>query len=333
MTRVLLHVGPPKTGSTYLQRLLWLHREDLARQDVLVPLAHENEMWLAANDVQDGAFVRTDQPEGRGAWARVTGRALASPGRSVLSHELLGLSTGAHVERIITSLASADVHVVVMARSLAATLPSLWQEAVKMADPDSAWPEFLAAQRAERSPWTDPAGIVRRWSRHLPTSSVHVVTVPPRGTDPAVLLGRFAEAVGIDVRGWGTGADRNESLGLVQVELLRRLNRATDGVLDERARTRLNYDVVVPALAGTRSGPAVRIPVEHRAWVEAETERRRRALDASGAVLHGFLTDLADPEDAWTESPATVTDADLLDAAVALLARLPVAEAPRSEEG
>ena len=155
VAEVFLHVGPPKTGSTYLQRLLWLHREDLSRQDVLVPLAHPNEMWLAADDVQDGAFVRTHPPEGRGAWARVTGRAMAFAGRSVLSSELLGLSTDAHVERIVTSLASADVHVVVMARSLAATLPSLWQETVKMADPDSAWPDFLAAQRDDRSPWTD----------------------------------------------------------------------------------------------------------------------------------------------------------------------------------
>ena len=283
--------------------------------------------------VQDRAFVRTDQPEGRGAWARVTGRALASTGRSILSHELLGLSTETHIERIITSLGSADVHVVVMARSLAATLPSLWQETVKMADPDSAWPEFLAAQRQERAPWTDSAEIVRRWSNHLPTSSVHVVTVPPGGTAPSVLLGRFAEAVDIDVSGWGTGADRNESLGLVQVELLRRLNRATEGVLDERARIRLNYDVVVPRLAGIRRGPALRVPAEHRAWVEAETDRRRRALEASGVVVHGCLTDLADPEDSWAVSPTTVTDADLLEAAVAMLARLPVVMESQSPEG
>lgn len=330
MTRVFLHVGPPKTGSTYLQRLLWLHREDLLRQDVRVPLAFENEMWLAADDVQDGAFVRTHPPEGRGAWARVTTRALAHPGRSVLSSELLGLSTEAHVERIVTSLGSADVHVVVMARSLAATLPSLWQETVKMADPDSPWPEFLAAQRDDRSPWTDWIGIVRRWSRHMPASRVHVVTVPPRGTHASVLLGRFAEALDIDVSGWETGADRNESLTLVQVELLRRLNRATAGVLDERARIRLNYDLVVPRLAGARAGPATRIPAEHRAWVESETDRRCRDFDATGAVLHGCLSDLADPADAWTDSPIPVTDADLLEAAVAVLARLPVDGGPPS---
>ena len=65
MADVHLHVGPVKTGSAYLQNLLWSHRDDLARQGVLLPLEHANEMWLAVNDVQDGAFIKTPwrQPE------------------------------------------------------------------------------------------------------------------------------------------------------------------------------------------------------------------------------------------------------------------------------
>jgi len=331
MADVYLHVGPVKTGSTYLQNLLWSHRDDLARQRVLLPLEQANEMWLAVNDVQEGAFLHFEMPEARGAWARVTGRALAFPGRSVLSHEVLGLSTDAHVARIVGSLQAADLHVVVMARSLAAILPSLWQETVKMADPDQSWPEFLAQQRAERSPWTDAAAIVRRWSGHLPSSRVHVVTVPPPTADPAILLARFAEALVIDVSGWDDGGvPANESLDATKVELLRRLNRVTGAVLDRRAQRRLINAVLMPHLSRTRTGRRLRLPPEHRSWIEDQTQERRQALRDSGAVIHGTLSDLDVSDDAWEPSTAVVSDAELLDAALALLAR---SHAPGSEQG
>jgi hypothetical protein len=319
VTRVVLHVGPPKTGSTYLQDLLWAHRGDLARQGVLLPIDHPNEAWLAAVDVQDGAFVHVDVPEAAGAWERVTGRVPGHPGRAVISCELLGLSTDAHVARIAASFGPAELHVVVMARGLAAALPSLWQETVKMVDPDRSWEEFLQASRDERSAWTDPAGIVRRWLAHLPPSRVHVVTVPPRGTDPEVLLRRFGGVLGIDVRGWTTGPPANESLGDVQVELLRRVTRLAAERTDRRAVQRLVNDEIVPRLARARVGRRLRVPLAHRPWIEDETARRRRDLEASGAVVHGVLDDLDPGDDDWDPAPRQMTDSQLLDAALALL--------------
>jgi hypothetical protein len=73
-------------------------------------------------------------------WNRIRDRVLAFVGPSILSHEMLGLSAEDHVARIAASLQYARVRVVVMARGLAATLPSLWQEKVKMADPSISWP-------------------------------------------------------------------------------------------------------------------------------------------------------------------------------------------------
>jgi len=73
--------------------------------------------------------------EAAGAWNRIRDRVLAFDGPSILSHEMLGLSAEDHVARIAASLPLTCIRVVVMARSLAATLPSLWQEKVKMAKP------------------------------------------------------------------------------------------------------------------------------------------------------------------------------------------------------
>jgi hypothetical protein len=117
---VIVHVGPVKTGSTYLQQLLWQHRDDLARQGWLVPLAHANEMWLASVDLQDGAFVEFDVPEAPGVWQRVCERVRASAQPVILSHELLGFCTDDHIAKIVHAFDRDQIQLVVMARSLAA---------------------------------------------------------------------------------------------------------------------------------------------------------------------------------------------------------------------
>jgi hypothetical protein len=318
MSDIYLHVGPVKTGSTYLQGLLWANRHSLARQGVLHPCEHDNEMWLAANDIQDGAFIPFDLPEAAGVWNRIRDRVLAFDGPSILSHEMLGLSGEDHVARIAASLRSARVRVVVMARSLAATLPSLWQEKVKMADPSISWLDFLEQQRMVGAPLTDASLIVRRWLRHVPASRVHVVTVPARGSDRN-LLHRFAEVTGIDVAGWqGSDGHANESLDLVQSELLHRLNQVTAGFLDPRAQRRLNgrlLPLMRPADPARRRQPA-----QARQWVEAETARRAGYLQHSGVTIHGDLADLQAPADAWEPAARSITDADLLLEALRLLA-------------
>ena len=57
MREVYLHVGPVKTGSTFLQDLLWQYRDDLARQGYHHPGTHPNEMWLATNDLLHRAYL------------------------------------------------------------------------------------------------------------------------------------------------------------------------------------------------------------------------------------------------------------------------------------
>jgi hypothetical protein len=327
---IYLHVGPVKTGSTYLQDLLWTNRHSLARQGVLHPCEHDNEMWLAANDVQDGAFIPFDLPEAAGAWNRIRDRVVAFGGPSIMSHEMLGLSGEDHVARIAASLPVARVRLVVMARSLAATLPSLWQEKVKMADPGISWPDFLEQQRMAGAPLTDTSLIVGRWLRHVPASRIHVVTVPARGCDRSLLLRRFAEVTGIDTAGWqGSDGHANESLDLVQSELLHRLNQVTAGFLDPRAQRRLNGRLL-PLMRPADPARRRRLPAQARQWVEAETARRAAGLQHSGILIHGDLAELRAPADAWEPAAPSITDADLLLEALRLLAESHPDRAPQA---
>jgi hypothetical protein len=331
VTDVYLHVGPLKTGSTFLQDLLWRHREDLARQGYLHPAEHPNEIFLASNDVQDCAFQEFALPEAAGTWQAVCDRVLGFPGPVILSSEMFGGSTPEHIERIAASLAPARLHVVVMARSLAAILPSLWQEKIKMVDPDVTWPDYLAAERDCGAPTSDASLIIARWRRHVPAARIHVITVPPPGAGRRLLLDRFAAATGIDTTGWRADPEAaNESLDQVQAELIRRLNLATAGVMDWRAQRRLVNVVLLPRLRGAGPPPGRRllVPASERGWIAAETARRIAALRASRAVIHGDLAELEPAPGIWEDEPQPVTDADLLAEALRWLARSPAAPLP-----
>jgi hypothetical protein len=321
MREVYVHVGPIKTGSTFLQDVLWRYRDDLARQGYHHPGAHANEMWEATNDLQDAAFVHWEIPDVSGVWAQVCERVLAYDGPSVISHEVLGMSTEEHIDRIVTSLASARLQVIVMARSLVATLPSVWQEHVKGVDPAGvSWPDFLASQRDMGAPVTDALLIVQRWLAHVSAEQVHVVTVPPAGAAPGVLLGRFADALGVDTSSWSVDdVARNVSLDMVQAELIRRLNRTSAASLDHHARRRLVHDALLPRMRPPSPARRIRLPSSERDWIESETCRLVDGLRDCGAVLHGDLDDLASPPDVWQDDPVEVSETDLLDETLRLL--------------
>ena len=52
MTRVVLHVGLPKTGTTYLQAVLAHHRDALREAGVLYPFVRPQAMFLGAVEVR-----------------------------------------------------------------------------------------------------------------------------------------------------------------------------------------------------------------------------------------------------------------------------------------
>ena len=60
---VFLHVGAPKSGTTFVQQVMWSNRDELARQGVLLPGAHAQDHFRANQDLReapqaaDAAFV------------------------------------------------------------------------------------------------------------------------------------------------------------------------------------------------------------------------------------------------------------------------------------
>ena len=135
-----------------------------------------------------------------------------------------------------------------------------------------------------------------------------------------MLLRRFADATGIDVSTWKIdSAASNATLDAVQIELVRRLNQVAALSLDVRAQRRLVNVALLPRIRTANDARRLRLPADHRDWVEEESSRRLGVLRASGAVIHGDLQELEPPADSWESTATYVSDADLLHEALLLL--------------
>lgn len=319
---IYLHVGPVKTGSSYLQSIMWVSRDALREQGILLPVTHPNEFFLAANDVQDGQFVLVETPEAEGAWARVAARSLSWPGRVLITCELLGFSGQDHVKRIANSLAPATLHLIVMARCRADVLPSIYQEKIKMVDPDQSWEDFLRAYRASHRAWRhSPGAILGRWLPHVDRQRVHVITVPQRSADSLLLLHRFAEVLGIDdSRVVTVGALANTSLDAIDVELLRTVTARTAGQLDRRAQRGLINDGLLPVLQRLdRPRRPFRLPASFQRLMTEAAARDIEAISATGCHVHGDLDELLPGGEAFEvdrEARDHVPQADVLNVAI-----------------
>ena len=71
--RLYLHVGVPKSGTTFLQRALLRNQDGLRDAGFLYPGADHEEMFRAAMDVRSSYETWGRRPEDvAGAWQRVT---------------------------------------------------------------------------------------------------------------------------------------------------------------------------------------------------------------------------------------------------------------------
>jgi hypothetical protein len=129
---VYLHVGEPKSGTTFVQQVMWGNRDELARQGVLLPGAHAQDHFRANQDLRQ-APQPPDDPTGSyaGEWDLLVKQALQTDRAAVISHELLAAATEEQAARAFETLAGAEIHVVVSLRDFASLLPAEWQETVK----------------------------------------------------------------------------------------------------------------------------------------------------------------------------------------------------------
>jgi hypothetical protein len=222
----------------------------------------------------------------------------------------------------------------VTARDLGRVLPSAWQQRVKMGARQP-YRRFLATVRRgedDQKFWRyqDVPAILALWSDGLPAGRAHLVVVPPAGAARDELWLRTAAVLGLDVTGLDTDARRpNDSLGLVEAELLRRINERVPRPRRTPALTRHVKGRFVPeALAGSAERESFVLPERHHGWVRARSEATVADLRASAYDVVGDLDDLVPADPRTGRTPDDATDDELLAAARAVLSRLGLADAP-----
>jgi hypothetical protein len=334
-SRVYLHIGEPKTGTTFVQQAMWANHARLAAQGVMLPGYSHRDHSRASRDLREAPRLAGDPAAPwSGDWDVLTGQALRARGTVVISDELLAACNPPQADRGIRSLLPAEVHVALTVRDIASLLPAEWQETVKCRG-TVPWEQWLAgvigsastADRRRRSWfWTahDTLAILQMWSRHIPPDHVHVITVPRQGPAEA-LWARFASVVGIDSSSIDVPPSRvNCSLGLAEAEFLRQMNETLPDGMPEWFYTRnikriLALNVLSPQLLQ----PRLALPPAQQAWANEQSQILVAALRDSKYHLVGDLRDLLPlPATGDYVAPESLPADQLLEAAVHAAAAL-----------
>src|SRR4051812_29898696 len=219
-----VHIGAPKSGTTYLQMALWNNRETLRGNGVLYPGETFASHAHAVLDLTRQRFFGHEDPAIPGAWDRMVEQIRAWNGTAIISQELLSPARPDVIERALTSLAFSEVHLVYTARDLARQVPAAWQENVKNRY-DQDFEEFVTSLRAPAEEmhtlavgfWRmqDAADVLARWGGELPPEHVHLITIPSGSVPRDVLWSRFCAVTGLDPDAYGLPGDAaNVSLGV-----------------------------------------------------------------------------------------------------------------------
>ena len=316
-----------KTGTTFLQQLMAANKDHLAEAGFLFPGARWNEQDRAVRDVL--GITRRDPPMRalcEGMWEKLATEMLSFDGRaSIFSMEFLGFATPKQAARVVSSLGDAEVHVVLTVRDAAGAIPAQWQTHSRNGGTLS-WPAFAGGTR-RGSRFGRLGGLaggkaahvfqmgqgvprmLHAWGASVPSERLHVVTVPPSGSDPALLWERFASAVGVDPTVCSVGSGkRNSSLGQASADLMRRINARLGKLPPSEYQPTLKAQLATKILTGRSSieaGPT--LDIRTRTFAGVWNARVRAAIERSGAHVVGDLADLPvePPEAVPSAQPGT----------------------------
>ena len=337
--RVYLHIGLPKTGTTFLQTTMWHNRPQLEEQGFLYPGNRRMDHYVASQ------VVRGTPPEklgaGAGTWDRLRSELAAWPGTGLISHEFFCLATRRAARRAVRDLQPAEVHLVLTVRDYQRQFPAVWQEALKM-NSDLSFDAFMdsvlrlpaARRRASRRTvgggwgWRsqDVPAVLDRWGGTVPASRIHVVTVPPPDAPRSLLWTRWCQALGIDDSSFDHDVHyANESLGAPQAALLQRVKPHLTGDLNTGTvrhrwvRRYFGHEVLVP-----QGGPRFAPRVHHAARLRELSQEAAEVITAGGYDVVGDVADLVPavlpPEGG--PHPDDVSESELLDVAAKAIDRM-----------
>jgi hypothetical protein len=329
--KVFLHIGLPKTGTTYLQTVMWADRDRMRTQGVLLPGRERRDHLWTTRIIREDPHLDTYDERVRESWGVLKAEIADWDGSALISHEFFAGAAPEQAARMVAELAPAEVHVVVTAREPVGLYSGGWQESLKNRDART-MPEFAEAEVSESSMsvWNwrtlDVRLVLERWAPAVSAERVHVLPLPPPGSPRELLWQRFAGLVGLDPDTFDLSPTfPNESMGLVEAETLRRINLHLKDEDFERPFDRGVYirTFLADERLATRDG--------ERYWPTEDilTECRERAvaavahIEAAGYDVIGDVRDLLVPETLEPRRAVdSVTEAEVAEVATELVGRI-----------
>lgn len=331
--RVVLHVGTPKSGTSFIQGTLAANAERLREEGVLFASRQRGSGHRAASEMREryGRVKRAPQ-ELAGSWDLLCQRARNFPGTSVISNEVLGGASRKQAHLMLAGLTGLDVHVAVTARDLARTFPATWQQSAKHGlQRGFAKHEQMVVEGArEREEATyfwhqhDLPSVLARWGDTLPAGHVHVITVPPVGQPVDVLWQRFCEVLGVRAEMYPTALDNaNVSLGTIEVEVLHRVSRVAQERDKNRQLARFVNRYYVREILRRYESPRAGTPERLMPLFEDVANQWISAIESRGYDVVGDLADLIPrPSTSAAADPDDVPPAVALDRAASTIVDL-----------
>lgn len=322
--KVFVHIGVPKSGTTYLQSILWSNQQSLAHNGVLVPGRYPYDH----NRVVQTLRWKAPDDQAKEAWRYVMDEIHAWPGTAILSNEWFCMANAKQIRRLVEALDAREVHFVVTARRLTDVIPSAWQENLKLgaAKSFSDFVETLDSSGRQRWRWSalDPAEFLPRWQEAVTPGHVHVITLQTGHKNAELLWTRFASLIALenDHAIDFPEAGENRSMSAESARLL----ELVGGQLREAIGAPENHwnfpyrwirDYLSHELLAEVSGSKIGVPPKEADIV------RRRAVDSTAHLKSGGYDIVGDLSELFVDQPTAsgaVLPSDVPDAAVIDLA-------------
>ncbi|NDU76778.1 hypothetical protein GWI34_29740 [Actinomadura sp. DSM 109109] len=347
--RTILHIGVQKSGTTFLQQVMHANAGALAGAGVRYPVSPDwarGRRTVANHEWATYGLLGTEFPwvshdrasEEAPSWKTLLDDVRSTPGTVLLSAEALSVIRTPAIHRLLDALDSAETEVVITARHLGSSLPSLWQQHIRNGRTMGfgTYLSGLAAQRERGRDHieTDPSahlwrafglgGLARRWA-DAGAARVSVVTTP--GTPPRLLWQRFAEAIGVlSLAEPPTMPPGRTHTGLTAPETL--VLSSMNAAIRQTSWSGQNAAWIRQAVTARfqsrpERGGKVAIPPEWRARLAAWSEEDLAALQDTPAHIVGDIDDLRyepSPDPALPPTAEEIAQAGA-DAALALAAQ------------
>ena len=313
---VILHIGPPKTASTTIQRAI----------HAISPALRTSGTRTSVDVYQELFRLYKSDPKGRRTsnavkeFQRVANSLLAQGAeRLIVSSEIMAWLDPESIECVLDAFGRDRVRVVFGIRSLAGMIPSIWQEQLKhqfkvdftdwlealfgeLSPPGSKaehqstknfefGPASSAAQfRAERF-WhaNDQGALAHRWSAAL--SSERVTGFVVDSSRPRSTLENAGAALGLGDQLTLASIEReNASLGARSCETLLQLNRSADRRQVPMRIRHMRSEVMVEYLSrNADNSDRLKMPKSYESLVLARQDQILTTLRSEHTVVHGDL--------------------------------------------